>query len=172
MTAEEVLLKYLKDEAIRCEKSLILPRGIKGFVLKHGQFFKPGKLPKPFRYGPIGYCYCNSHNFLMNHGKRMGLTYVEGYAFSDIAGGSVTIHAWCSDLSGNVLDRTWREPALAYFGIPFQRNYLIEAMRLRSERLGEKAFGILDDWQGDYPLIKQHGDQPVLWKAQIPGCKL
>ena len=94
---------------------------------------------------------------------RHGMTYVEGYAIG--IGSSIGIlHAWCVDQDGNVFDPTWKTGE-AYFGIPFKAEYVKRVIAERIERLGEEAyFGLLDDFEAGWPLIREQGHKPRIWK--------
>jgi len=129
------------------------------FVERHGRFFEPQAFPKSYRRGKLSLCFANSYRMAIRH----KLTYVEGYALGET--GMCHLHAWCIDTEGRVLDPTWRT-ADAYFGIPFQTRYLLAVIKDRETRLGENAyFGLLDDCQAGFPLMKQLESQPDQWLA-------
>ncbi len=132
------------------------------FVRRHGRVYSPRPLPKAYRRGAVKHCYENSFRMMVRH----DLTYVEGYAYNP-ATRFCTLHAWCVDKSGRVLDRTWRADNAFYFGVPFKASYAKQIIADRKRRLGEELYyGFLDDWEPDFPLIKLHGDKPQLWKAK------
>jgi len=132
---------------------------VKDFVRRYGRFFTPQQLPKQFRRGGVKLCFANSYRMAIDH----SLTYVEGFAVSQLISDYATLHAWCVDARGNVLDRTWGL-GVAYFGIPFQTDYLQSVIGERKKTLGKQApYGLLDDWQNNWPLIRLHGDTPEKW---------
>lgn len=128
------------------------------FVERHGQLFTPQELPRQYRGGKLAVCFANSYRMAVRH----DLTYVEGYAVTRDGHGH--LHAWCVDDEGRVLDRTWRS-GLGYFGIPFQLTYLKSVIRRRKQR-GDEYYGLLDDWEAGFPLIRLHGSETDVWLAK------
>lgn len=113
-------------------------RGVGDFLLQHGRFYPPQRLPRPELRGPIRNCFVNAAMAAIN-GSRTAcrLHYVEGYATFVI----LTHHAWCADDNGNVYEVTWRKVGSAYFGVEFPP---------RAVRRGTA----LDDWRGGYRLYR------------------
>lgn len=135
------------------------------FVKRYGRQFQPQPLPKVYRRGGFRVCFANSYRMALRH----GLTYVEGYA---IASGKELgcLHAWCIDSQGMVLDRTWGL-GRAYFGIPFQTQFLKRTIEAR-RRGGNLYFGLLEDFEGKWHLIEHLGDMPELWLEELCPPKL
>lgn len=138
---------------------------IEHFVLENGQAYEWHPLPKKYsnkkKYGTIKQCFANATALSFDFPE---LTYVEGYASTVIP----TQHAWCVDSEGRVIDPTWRVEDReekyyphGYFGVPISRK-LLYATLARTER-----YGILDDWENDWPLLQKKFD-PELWKDPDP----
>lgn len=93
-------------------------------ILRDGRFFSPQPLPKRYAYGEVGYCFDNAAHLALSDEN---LTYCEGIAIGVIP----TLHAWCVDPKGRVIDPTWRTRAndpdperhnpgeMAYLGVTF-----------------------------------------------------
>lgn len=119
-------------------------------VLRHGEWFTPRRLPRPYRYRLPRQCYMNSTNLVINHPH---LTYVEGFAW---CGGIPTSHAWCVDERGLLIDATWNPDAhtlapvesWVYVGVRFTRAALQAVLASKDE------YSVLEDWQRDYPLLE------------------
>lgn len=129
------------------------------FLTQYGRHFTPQPLPSIYRPGAFRQCFKNAYRMALRH----PVTYVEGCACQVEL--RPTLHAWCVDDHGNVLDRTWKH-ARAYFGVPIKTDYLKGIIGER-EQHGDLYFGLLDDWQVNFPLIQEHGDQPELWLATV-----
>lgn len=164
----KAMSETVSEDAVEQLLSSCVPnRLVTPFVRKYGRFFEGQPLPKKYRSGGIQVCFANSYRMALRH----QLIYVEGYAIP--AHSSLgTLHAWCVDHNGMVLDRTWR-PAKAYFGIPFQTQFLKRTIAARRKGLGEEYyFGLLDDWQSGHSLIEELGDMPELWLENLATPKL
>jgi hypothetical protein len=122
------------------------------FVIRHGREFAWEKGRAPVM-GERNQCFMNAAKLSLDEGH----VYVEGFAQADPAPIPVQ-HAWCVGPDGMVLDPTWDEGLLAgareYVGIPIRREYLIASM------LRREVWGVMDDWQGGYPML---ADPPALW---------
>lgn len=88
--------------------------------MSRGRWFTPAPLPSGRSRGPQRACFANA----TSHGKRHGMSYVEGFALADT--GLVTQHAWCAHPDGTVEDPTWNDAGRAYLGIGFTPDYLQE----------------------------------------------
>jgi len=97
------------------------------FILKHGKRFDGQKLQKPWEFDTVKQCFMNSQKLAMSDHT---LTYVEGYVMALIP----VHHAWCVDLTGEVIDVTLRSAVdgTVYFGCKFQTRY-VERCVLRRE---------------------------------------
>lgn len=115
-------------------------RSMYGFVLEHG---RPMTLKKDSKHkrGQMGKCFKNAVEFATS--GRM-VRYCEGFAMGVIP----TLHAWCIDREGRVLDPTWPYPDASYWGVPFKIEYV-----LRRVVESECYVSMLDDWMSDWPLL-------------------
>jgi len=115
---------------------------IEDFVLKNGREFIE-KIPFWEDLMTPKECYKNVTEIVIDNEN---LTYVEGFAQSK--GLITTNHAWCCTKEGKVIDPTWKDGEF-YYGVPFATKYLIETL------LEREKYGILDDWERGYPLLKE-----------------
>lgn len=132
---------------------LKLPKGFKyssiyEFIGKNGQAFKPRKLPTGVERGMPKECYKNA--LLLAVARSSELIYVEGLALGLIP----VQHAWCVDYDGFVVDPTWcggKNPKLGteYFGVKINTQYAQDAV------IKNRMFGVIEDWRGGFPLLKQ-----------------
>ena len=90
--------------------------------LEYGQFME-GKQAQ--QIGMPRRCYQNCLSVIFNPENSQDLIYVEGYALSDSTHLYPLEHAWVL-LNEQVIDVTWDELSPCYFGIPFQRKWVIE----------------------------------------------
>lgn len=137
------------------------------FLRRHGQFFNPQPLPKGIGRGTIKHCYGNAYRMLTRHGRRLGLSYAEGYATTTTS--NLHLHAWAIDKQGKVYDPTWKVGS-AYFGVALRTEFVMREIKKR-ETSGDLYFGFLDDWERDFPLIKQLGNFPDVWKQILDELK-
>ena len=103
--------------------------------LERGQFFEAQLLPKGFRRGKAKQCYNNSFDLTV---RKEGLSYCEGFVVIPLTKGKwVEIeNGWCVMKDGKVIDVTFREPGLAYFGVPYTPEEF---------EIGDNAFPIIDE---------------------------
>lgn len=114
-------------------------------VLKQGKFFTPEKKPDDIKLGPKKECFANAAKLAL---ERSNLTYVEGYAMVNDRLPLPIAHAWCVDKKGRVVDNTWENPGVAYFGVPFKTSYL-------AKKLSETGvYGILSGSVGSSDFLK------------------
>jgi hypothetical protein len=95
------------------------------FVLRHGQWFRTDVRTTSGRRMTRKQCYCNSALCALDHPT---LRYCEGFCY-DCSLNHLFEHAWLIDERGIVVDPTLRDTPLAYFGVPFQTEYLRETMQ-------------------------------------------
>ena len=151
MTATEIIETY--------RHSVVGP-----FLHRYGRFFAPQQLPSIYRRGAFRACFKNSYRMALRH----PVIYVEGLGIANPEVPVGQLHAWCIDEFGRVLDRTWGRPGAVYFGIPFRTDYLRDVIDERSPK-GDCYFGLLDDHEAGFPLIRNLGDKPGRWMAESPG---
>lgn len=124
--------------------------GLDDFVLQHGRYWTPAPKPRRIPFGPLKNCYQNASEASLRH----RLIYCEGYACGPIP----VLHAWCVDDRGRVVDPTWRKRGTEYFGIAFDRKYVLRAL------LTNGHYGLIDAWAQRWPLLR---DDPQEWKHPI-----
>ncbi|MBB3979573.1 hypothetical protein GGQ64_004817 [Rhizobium azooxidifex] len=95
-------------------------------VLKHGRAFKPSVDRTPWlKRGKPRDCFNNATAYAA---VRDDVLYAEGYAVGPELVMPVQ-HAWLVDLNGRVIDPTWIDvDNHAYFGIAFDRRFLVEQL--------------------------------------------
>jgi len=104
-------------------------------VLKHGRAFQAPAHPRPkgIRKGRNKLCYMNSY-----HLTEQSYRYVEGFAIANISVQIPLQHAWVIDERDNVIETTWPESGLEYYGIIFDRELVDKVM------LELRVYGIMD----------------------------
>jgi hypothetical protein len=140
---------------------LRIERGPEALVLRYGQRFEgtswENRKGLGYRRRKHGDCFQNALDYSWKYGD---LTYVEGFALSDVP--MAVHHAWCATTDNPVVDPTWPDQSkgTAYLGIPFPSklsaelalaeggNHLValmlgDAMRVR--QLGELLRGSGND---------------------------
>jgi hypothetical protein len=93
------------------------------FLLRYGQWFKTDERTSSGRRMTPKQCYCNSAERAL---KDPTLRYCEGYCYG--CDHFLFVHAWLIDERGMVVDPTLRETPLAYFGVRFKTEYLMQTM--------------------------------------------
>ncbi len=126
-----------------------------GFVLDHGETMKyegyDGEAMEPKQ------CFANATKLAIGSDN---LVYCEGFASGVIP----TSHAWCLDLkTGLVVDPTWVgiDEDRDYFGIPFTNKFLLKTIHSRG------MYGIIENWEEDFPLLGELGGQPEKWRYEL-----
>jgi hypothetical protein len=136
---------------------------IEDFLLQHGRFFAPQRLPQGIKKGPERQCFENAGKVATRRGSS--LFYVEGFALGVIP----VHHAWASDTEGNVYEVTWQTrdrteediAATAYFGVPFNADFVLRAM---SET---KRWGILDDVKREWPVLRGEYEPAEMFEPSL-----
>jgi hypothetical protein len=129
--------------------------GMEDFLLEHGQWFEPRPWTGEYGEGTIKRCFANS----IALGVTDRLRYIEGIALSVIP----VHHAWNADSDGNLIDSTWKNEGLAYFGVEFSIGRAKDAIWYTGDTT------ILDDWKRRHPLYKQPWpgeDHSLVWKRE------
>lgn len=107
-----------------------------------------------YRLMRIKECFRNSAMTAMEN----GLIYCEGYAVPDTV--QIPIHhAWNVTPEGLIIDRTWRTPGVEYFGIPFDTEYVLDAM------LSSGTYGVM--FNHCYRDFHQHQADQFIYKGTI-----
>lgn len=146
--------EFLKIQAIFLKNQNMTPLhgwqgGYHGFVYHHALEFEWKPLPDDVKPGDAQQCFRNAFELTKDQPERF--IYCEGFA----AGIIPVMHAWCIDReTQTVVDVTWsgghhEEQGRDYFGIPFNWRYAVEAT------LNREYYGIIDDWQNDWPVLKE-----------------
>jgi hypothetical protein len=116
--------------------------GMEDWLLERGQFWA---LPETGGTLPLKLCFVNAYAVARKSARSpRPLRYVEGYALNILP----VHHAWCVDEAGTVVETTWHEPGLAYYGAVFT----VAAVRAR--RLHSQWLAMLEDWDHDHPLFR------------------
>lgn len=146
-----------------------LKRTSRQFVFDYGWFYEPHPLPEHVECAREGECYNNALRLAL---EDSSLIYVEGFASGK--GGPPIHHAWVTDGTGRVIDNTWSVPGAVYAGVPFTTQF-VSITGLKNEGVGS----LIDDWEHDWPLLRELTDQPELWMEprghgviEIAKCRL
>lgn len=124
---------------------------IENLLVVEGGCFSTGKHSFVGTVGAVGQCFRSAGQAALRDPR---LTYCEGVA---IRGNSQpTSHAWCIDEQGVVIDNTWNTEnplhrGSGYFGVAFTAEYLQQTY------LARKEFGLLDNPEMDWPLLRRDG---------------
>jgi hypothetical protein len=82
------------------------------FVLEHGREYV-GHWEGRYPIGVQKMCYGNAINLAGRHSLR----YIEGFALAPT--GEIILHAWNATETGDLVDSSWANTGLAYFGVEF-----------------------------------------------------
>jgi hypothetical protein len=110
----------------RCEQTRKRDFLLHDYYLKNGRFYEPQPLPKGYHRGSSETCYCNALNLARG---REDLTYCEGIACR-ANGQDMEEHGWCVTAEGKVIEVTWTEVGLSYFGVTYTEDVIIKAKKL------------------------------------------
>jgi hypothetical protein len=128
--------------------------GLHSFIFHFGLNFIPAPLPANIERGIPKECFRNAALLAL----ETGLTYCEGYANSSL--GIPLEHAWVINQAGEVIDNTWRDVGLEYFGVPFNRVYLERALDAQDH------YGIINAYSTGFPLFRM--DDPQILECLCP----
>jgi hypothetical protein len=145
--------------------------GPQGFVLRHGiDFTSPPDLPDGYEWMEAKNCYGNAAQLAL---EDPALTYVEGYAMGRFF---PIPHAWVVTEDGTVIDPTWApwegeaadsdvpRAEWQYVGVPFTTKFL------SSELQRNRTYGLLDQWETGYRMLKRRLPQravPKRWRDKV-----
>jgi hypothetical protein len=93
-----------------------------------------------YKKGKMKLCFMNAYQLASSNSK---LKYCEGFATSIIP----TMHAWCIDQHGNVIDVTWKD-GRDYFGVEFPLSFVSKTILARGK------YGVIDNMEQRFPLLK------------------
>lgn len=125
---------------------------LREFVLREGRFYTPQTYPTQYRVGDRGLCFRES----MQLSIESGLVYVEGFALSHVAKVAMP-HGWCRDDFGRVVDCTWTDSGIAYYGVPFQPAYVrAKAESFRGNPPSLTTGSLLDDPTDGWAILNGH----------------
>lgn len=116
------------------------------YVLEHGKFWEPAVRPKAVRQGIPQHCFYNAQKLA----RRFGYQYVEGYALSCEQLPIPIHHAWCVR-AGKVVDPTWENVGVAYFGVQFSLGFVLDQIRGN-----EYSISVIDNYEKRYPLLRKN----------------
>ena len=119
-------------------------KGMEHFLLEHGRWYTPQPWPKKFKQGAPKQCFANA----MLLGASKGLRYVEGLAIADISIALPIHHGWNVDEHDNVIDNTWLNTGLLYFGVEF-------SVGRADDAIWNGNCTVLDDYRRRHPLYRQ-----------------
>lgn len=115
------------------------------YVLEKGQVWEPAIRPKNVRQGTPKHCFHNAQRLA----RRFGYKYVEGYALSCEQLPIPIHHAWCVR-AGKVVDPTWDPVGVAYFGVQFELEFVLEQIRGN-----EDSISVIDNYEKRWPLLQK-----------------
>ena len=154
---QQQLYKQLLNEKPTSAAKDRFTRTLGLFVIDYGWWYVPSPLPDGIESGTAQQCHKNAQILSTEHD---GLIYCEGFALSK-DGLTRTLHSWVTDGQGRAIDNTWKEPGVAYAGVPF-KDLFVTMTNLKNKA----SISLLDDWQNGYPLRGELGNQPDEWYEQ------
>jgi len=140
------------------------------FIRGNGQFFEPVERPDEFSARPSRACIENSARLSVEN----DLIYVEGFAAPGGGVPDVSLpirHAWCVDDSGRVIDVTWDPVGVAYFGIPFRRAYVEQALVESEHEADEEKQLLIEEGKTD-EIAELEADQRLGLHTLLPVYEL
>jgi hypothetical protein len=113
-TDQEVMLDALGQAAAQYERlEGALYTSPYDFVLQHGKLYRGEHGYQRYPDGAQTACYGNA----IVLSARFGLKYIEGFAIAPT--GSLIHHAWNAEQDGALVDSTWHNLGLVYYGVEF-----------------------------------------------------
>lgn len=131
MSAQDELTAYLKAISDHFPNQQTLER----VVFEHGRAFTPPVQPRPkgIRKGRNKMCFMNSAHLMYSEGYR----YTEGFAISATCPFPMQ-HAWVITEDDTVIETTWKESGLAYYGIVLEQDLMDKVL------FETRTYGVLD----------------------------
>ena len=133
-------------------------KGLEALVLTYGRHWTPAKHDYPMERAKE--CFKNAFLLCETYPE---LTYVEGFAISEIVGIPFH-HAWAVDKKSKVIDVTW-EDGVEYFGVPFNQDYIRDLM------LTKGTYGVFDFMSNEFRKMVRYnkieeGIIPYKWRRK------
>lgn len=131
------------EQLCRSNKNRHLPHlSMESLLIEHGELFAKPTRTFPL-LGEMKACFENAAHIALRH---CDFIYVEGLAL--YPGLSLPVHhAWLVTSDGQAYDPTWETPGEVYFGIPFETDYIREAVLVHG------CYGLLDEEVGIADLV-------------------
>ena len=128
--------------------------GPEDFLLSHGKWYDWQPWPSDVHRGMSRMCFGNAIILAASRGWK----YVEGYAISQVGEDALfpTLHAWNLDEQDRLVDSTWLNTGIAYFGVEF-------SVERADDATWEGDGTVLEDWHRQCPLFKQP------WRGETPA---
>lgn len=139
----ETLQQQLRDYL---SKRAMIGDGVAQLLLEHGRFWELSDLPSLEMQRKQ--CFRNA----FESSVMIDAVYCEGFACSASFNFPVE-HAWILDRRGRVIETTWNEQGLAYFGIAIDADYLTSHMA------ENRVYGII--WEAFARDLEIEGDQII-----------
>lgn len=152
------LQEYLKQRANLMTKNQANPKwhssGFDEFVLKYGKPMSPS--PTQTLRGLPKSCYYNCQELIAQE-KEKGLIYVEGYAIPSGLGVPIPLfHAWLINDKGEVIEPTWKQPGVEYWGVPLKIEWVKSIIEVRRQNGHSNVLSIFEgDYLEDFFLLKE-----------------
>lgn len=156
MTTTPELATYLEFVAKVSEsskKSYLKYGSHEAFVLAEGRPMEHLRPVPNIERGELGQCYRNSLLFVTDNGREF--SYCEGWAYSTRLPIPLQ-HAWVLNSEGKVIDPTWSDEEVYYYGVEFDFKFVAEFC------INVGYYGILgNDYLNDCSLLRWGGEGKV-----------
>ena len=127
---------------LRGTAEILCRRSEAGWLLRHGRPWAVPRWHAVHHRGRSRECYRNAARLALAQSQ---LVYCEGYAVAHFP----VEHAWCVDVSGQVIEPTWPHLGGEYFGVPIRTVYLRRTLR------AQQTWGILGAWGKEAKIYRQ-----------------
>lgn len=116
------------------------------FLAREGQVFERTHKFKEtgWKRGIPKNCYGNSYNLAIS---KIGISYCEGLAISKNVPMLPLAHAWNFRFDLDVIDSTWGDKAVQYFGVIIPSWYILQCA------LQTGTYGVIDSWELQWPIL-------------------
>lgn len=154
----------LLDSHMRIQRDEPFPSGYfspAGMILALGREMKESNEMPPM-CGKMKECYSNAQQLVMVYPDEY--RYAEGWAIRGKLP-FATLHAWCLNKRGMVVDPTWCGPPKShYFGVEIDRKYMTKRAFKTSIH-----HAMIDDWEYGYKLLTTPGLVKKVIKSRRRG---